>query len=330
MRLGLGALTVVLLVTATARAQPEPSAPAPWEEGVAEADRQRALALFLEGNELFQRSEYARAADKYRAALEHWDHPRVHGNLATALIYLETPLEAYDHIERALAYGAKPFEPHVYQQLLTNKKLLLGQLATVEIQCEAEGAEVAIDGEDMFVGPGSKTILLTARPHQLVARRAEYLTFTQKFTPLGGQITRIRIELVPLEQAARYERRWARWKPWAVVGGGVLVAAVGIPLRGASLSARDQYEAEVAALCPSGCRPDTLPGSVLDLEQRSARYNRFEVAAYTAGAAVALTGAVMVYLNRERRIELHESGERITAAPWLSRDEAGLAVRVSF
>ncbi len=319
-------LALSVAAPAPVSAESDDAATAPWERGVSDADRAEALALFRAGNQLFTKSEYTQAVAEYEKALAHWDHPRIHGNLATALIYLDEPLDAYRHVELALAYGESPFEAHVYQQLVTNRRLLLGQLTTVMVKCEAEGAEVAIDGDVLFVGPGTRKVMVESGAHQLVARKDEYLTFTTKFTAVGGESTTITVVLVPLAEAARYERRWAVWKPWAVVGSGVAVAALGIPLRRASLAARDDYEEEIARTCPTGCTADMISPAVRNLEDRAHTYNRFEVAAYATGGALVLTGAVLTYLNRERRIP----AEQVVAEPVVGPDSVGMSLRVSF
>src|SRR5438128_85746 len=105
------------VATAVAQAQPAPepapkgekagtdetlqtgtaAAERPWAHGVAEAEQKAALGLFREANILLNDGLFARAADQYRAALKHWDHPAIHYNLALALVNLDQPVDAFDN-----------------------------------------------------------------------------------------------------------------------------------------------------------------------------------------------------------------------------------------
>jgi hypothetical protein len=343
----LSVLAALLLLTPTVSAQPAdvetplpsesvateqptatPSPPKPWQVGVEPEAREEALVLFREANDLFGQSEYRQAEIRYRRALSRWDHPRIHGNLATTLIYLGEPLGAMAHLERALVFAGAPFEDHVYQQLRTNKKLLQGQLARVDVQCDIPGVSVTMDGEELFVAPGTKSILTTAGKHQVVGRKTGHRTFTRDFLALGGESSSIPVTVVPLSEVTKAVRRWRAWQPWTVLGTGVVVAAIGLPFRQVSLSSRDQYEDAVARLCPQSCETASLPPEVRDLKERSRRWNRVEIGFYVIGTAVAATGAVLAILNRERHVVVEEP--MLYAVPVVSSDHLGFSAAWSF
>jgi len=103
------ALSAVLMVTGTAAAQPAPPAPAgprPWAQGVSPENQKAALGLFNEGNALLRDSIFPKAAEKYREALTHWDHPAIHYNLAVALRGLGPADAIAAELRAALAYPA--------------------------------------------------------------------------------------------------------------------------------------------------------------------------------------------------------------------------------
>src|SRR5262249_25641806 len=134
-----------------AASQPEatadrPKLDRPWAEKVPESAQKEALQLFEEGNKLFETSEHTAALAKYREALKVWDHPAIRFNAAVALINLDQPLAANENLELALRYGALPFSQENYQQALTYRKLLHGQLATLKVSCSEPGAELSMDG----------------------------------------------------------------------------------------------------------------------------------------------------------------------------------------
>jgi len=126
----------------------------PWAENIPSAQQEQALLLFGEANKLFEDSQHLAALAKYREALKVWDHPAIRYNAAVALIHLDQPLNAYENLEPALRYGEAPLGPETYQQALTYRKLLLGQLAELKVTCAEQRAEVMLDGQSLFVGPG--------------------------------------------------------------------------------------------------------------------------------------------------------------------------------
>ena len=105
----------------------------PWAAGVSDAEQQKALAIYREGNAEFEESRYAQALTKYREALKHWDHPAIRFNMAVCLINLQQPLEAFEHLEAGMKYGAAPLGPELYAQGVTYKKLLDGQLTHLKV-----------------------------------------------------------------------------------------------------------------------------------------------------------------------------------------------------
>jgi len=307
----------------------DPTPERPWEAGISEATRAQALELFGAANDHFAESEYAEAARGYRAALEVWDHPRIHGNLATVLTFLDAPMDALNHLRSALQYGELPFTAHVYQQLLSHRRLLDQQLARVTVRCPDEGVQIRIDGDGLFTCPAGGTAVLPAGNHELVARRAGYLTFTEAFTSIGGAETVIEIELTPLADAARYERYWSEWIPWTVFGSGLAVGALGILPLVAAIDARDQYEAEIEQSCSSGCATSEIAPSVASLSDWTERWNAVAWSAFIAAGATTVVGVVMLILNQERRIDVDESGDTLTSVPLLGPTFAGIALRGS-
>src|SRR5262245_25248836 len=82
----------------------------PWADGVAAAAQARALAIYEEGNALFGENQFAQALVKYREGLAIWDHPMIRHNIAICLLELDQPVEALEHLEKALAFGQGPFD----------------------------------------------------------------------------------------------------------------------------------------------------------------------------------------------------------------------------
>jgi hypothetical protein len=292
----------LLLWVGWAQAQPRP-----WAEGVTEEHQARALRLFKEGNQLFEESQHAAAVARYRQAIDVWDHPAIHYNLAVALIHLDQPLEAYHHLEPALKFGAAPLGNENYGQALTYKKLLIGQLARLKVICREADAEVSLDGSRLFRAPGEANRLTTPGQHQLTATKRDYLTESHPLLLMPGKETVLTLTLTPLKTLAQ-KRRWPVWKPWVVAAAGVAIAAaVAVPLYVQASSDFRSYDDEVARCAAQnplgGCDRSTLSAPVQKLVGKAEAERDVGIAAFAAGGALALAGVALVIANQPRVVE---------------------------
>lgn len=289
------------LVCASLRPLPAAAEERPWASGVTEAEEQQARAWFEQGNGLFAESQYASALARYRQALELWNHPAVHYNAAVCLINLDQPLAAYSHLEQALRYGEAPLGAENHRQALLYKKLLAGQLAEIEVRCDEPGAQVTLDGELLFRAPGSVKRRVLPGAHQLTAAKPGLLTETETLQLPPGKLTTRRLALRPLGAPhLRSVRRWDSWKPWAVLGGGVALGLAGVPFWIAAKNDYENFDEEVARLCPTGCPNSELPATVRDARSRAGIENGVAVGLFVVGGAVTGTGVALLILNQPR------------------------------
>jgi hypothetical protein len=307
---------------------------------VSEEAQKHALALFEEGNRLFENSEHAAALAKYREALKVWDHPAIRYNAAVALINLDQPLAANENLEVALGYGAAPFNPETHQQALTYRKLLRGQLAELKVSCTEPGADVALDGKTLFMAPGWATRWLLPGAHQLVARKSGFLTATRSLSLLPGKPAVESLELKEIQTLrTRMVRRWPVWKPWAVLGGGALVALAGVPVLLDAKSNVNAYDAGVRDICPTGCST-TTPAlqAALNARDRGHTENVVAISMFAVGGAVAASGVALLIMNQPRASLLvgeeasapaaHESSH-VAVLPLVGRDTFGLSLALA-
>jgi tetratricopeptide (TPR) repeat protein len=330
------AIAALLLAAPSAfakpKAAPPPPKPAearPWADGVGDADQARALALFKEGNTLFAESQHAAALAKYRDALRVWDHPAIRYNAAVALINLDQPLAADADLDAALRFGEIALGSDTYKQALLYKKLLTGQLADLHVACAEAGAEVMLDGQLLFVAPGEKTLRLLPGAHSLTARKAAFLDSSRALQLPPGHRTDEELTMVSLASLpTRTVRRWHAWKPWALFGAGLVVAAVGVPLILDAKSNYDRFDQAIATSCPAGCAPGALPTSAVEARDRAAAENGAAIAMFAAGGVVAASGVVLLILNQP-----HAEMKRPSSIAWtprLGRSSVGMTASLRF
>jgi hypothetical protein len=293
----------------------------PWAAGVTAENQAAALELYRQGNELFEQSRYLEAVETYQRALASWDHPSIRYNAAVCLINLGRPEEAYENLVAALRFGGAPLSDELQRQAATYEKLLAGQLAELEVRCKDDGAKVMLDGKELLACPGTETKKLRPGRHQVVGEKPGYETDARALELAAGKKTVVILELRLVSAKGRLERRWPRWLPYSVLGAGVVIGAIAVPL---SLEARDDYrawDAQFVALCPSGCDPSTLePSQRAMLDELDDERKRSRAIAYTSiavGAAAITAGFALVLLNQPRLV---------AAAPEVSANRATLSL----
>lgn len=299
----------------------DPDEPRPWADGVPIARQEKARAIYAGANELLHEYLLEEAVDEYREALEHWEHPAIHYNLARALDSLGRPLEAYAHMEKALRYGEAAFAAREYAQVLNFQRLLDQKLAELVIVCEEEGVDIALDGRQLFTGPGTVKERVLPGEHLLVAHKPRQALFTRQLTLRAGRRTTIALET---------RQRWTSWAPWLVAGTGALVGITGGLLQSRAQDNMHDYRKKFLAQCSKGCTDDGKAG-LTALRQRALWQSRFGVAAMITGGSALVTGTILVVFNQFRsfRIDLDHS-TAVSVTPLLTPETAGLAIELTF
>ncbi len=276
---------------------------APWVVGVSEEAKTAAKALLAEGNELFLEHKYADALDRYRRALARWDHPAIRFNIVRCQIQLDHPVEAAENLEIALKYGSAPLEDSVYAEAIAYQKLLATQVGELEVQCRQAGVSLTVDGQPVLDCPGSVTRRVRPGHHQVVGKKAGFMTTTNDAIVVGGQVEHVAIVLAPVSRGEILVHRWPTWVPWVVFGGGLALVGGGILLDEVASSKMADYDRALARDCgTTGCSPGSNPVPPADaqLESSAKAYNAAGSVVLTAGAVAAVTGGVLLYLNRGR------------------------------
>jgi hypothetical protein len=278
------------------------SAEKPWFQGVSKEDQKAALALFKAGNTFFEQEQYTEAIAQYEKALEKWDHPSIEYNLASCLIHMRQPLDAWDHLESALQYGAEPLGKNVFDQAQQDQLLLDSMLAQIQVQSQQDDVVVMLDGKELFTGKGSRSQRVMPGKHQLVATRQGYETDSRALDVPAGTIWKRTIELHPEKVTVKrenYERRWPWWVPWATTGSGLALALVGTATYLVARSDMKSYDATLASDCRMGCTQQMINALGISSEESHARHvSQVGIGFWVAGAAVAAAGGIMAFLNR--------------------------------
>jgi hypothetical protein len=304
-------------------------------EGVPAETQEAAREIFLQGNVLIKDTLFAKAATKYREAIAMWQHPAFYFNLAIAQLALDQPIEAHHSLEQALRYGEAPLGARRYRQARIHLQRLDRELALIEVVCDEPGATVTLDGKLLFEAPGRHEGHVRPGGHQLVAHKAGYLTETRQLVLSPGQRTAVAIELKTFEHARESSRRWAAWKPWAVAGASTVFVAGAAYFDRRASRGFDGFGRAFSQRCPDGCDQGQVPAAWSAELERAESDRGVAAAGYVTGGLVLATGAILVYLNRERviRVAAEEDADTratITITPVLVPRGAGIGAGLHF
>jgi hypothetical protein len=300
----------------------------PWADGVSAENQAKALNLFRQGNTLFEESKYSLALGRYREALDAWDHPAIRYNASVALIHLDQPLAAYEHLEAALRWGAAPFEAKTFEQAQVYQKLLFGQIAELEVDCAEPGAEVLLDGERLFIGPGSVHRRLHPGPHQLAARKEGFVTEATAVDLQAGRLHRETVTMRALRALpVKWVRRWPIWVPWSVFAAGVAVGLVGVPFMVDAQAQLGRFDSDLARLCPSGCTQSQIPSTVFASRATGSSEHVVAVTLFAAGGGLVATSVVLIALNALRP---EQAPGQVAIIPVVAPGGFGLSGRWAF
>ena len=290
----------------------------PWAVGVA-ADRQEAALKHLqEGNGLLKESLFVAAAKVYRQALTEWDHPGIHYNLALALPNLDQPVEVYQHLEAAIRFGADPLDPEKLEHAKSYLRIIEKQVASIDVRCDVEGAEVTLDGQPLFRAPGHHQGLLRAGTHTITASKAGFTTTSRTEYLAYDKRTTVNLKLYTAGDLIEYRRRYPIWQPVAVaaLGGALLVTGVVFSVQ--SGNNFDAYDKSAFNVCSMGtvagvpgCAPsDPSYPALKRLKDRGESYQRLATVSYIAGGAIAAAGVLFLVLDRSTPYRVDPEGER--------------------
>jgi hypothetical protein len=290
----------------------------PWAVGIA-ADRQEAALKHLqEGNGLLKESLFVAAAKVYRQALAEWDHPGIHYNLALALLNLDQPVEVYQHLEAAIRFGADPLDPEKLEHAKSYLRIIEKQVASVEVRCAVEGAEVTFDGQPLFRAPGRYQGLVRAGTHTITASKAGFTTTSRTENLAYDKRTSLDLKLYTAGDLIEYRRRYPVWRPAAVaaLGGALLVTGVIFTVQ--SRNNFNAYDGSSLNLCRGGTLPG-VPGCAPDdgnyaalkhLREKGETYQRLATVSYIAGGVIGAAGVLLLVLDRSTPYRVDPEGER--------------------
>lgn len=330
----IGAIAVTLC--GQARVAWGQDATCPEMDRVPRADRHRARALAKDAAREHKQLKYKRAAELYREAARLWPRPELFRQAGIAYAQAAELWPAYEYLEHALRCGREVLDEDKYKDAMAVMKRLRPWFAELEVQCRQPGLAVSLDGESWFTcpndGTGGKHRVVLVGQHEVVARDAGYIDMRVPVLVSAGERGVVEARLVPNEQATIATRRWASWKPWAVVAGAAGLAAVGGGLYWSAEQRLNDYVGRLENECPPrDCARSDAEALTLAYHDRAIVENRVALGLFAVSGAALITGLTLVYMNRlQPRLNPKAGRGEVHLVPAIGRDGAGASVRWTF
>ncbi|KFE68238.1 hypothetical protein [Hyalangium minutum] len=293
-----------------------------WAKNVSLEQQQAAVGPFEQGNTMLKESLFIEAAKKYRESLQHWDHPATSYNLALAMMNLDKPDEVYALMNVSIAHGQAPLGPDRYQHAQKYIERMEHDYARMTLLCRTD-TSVTLKSEIQHLPVSCQRFerLLRPGPYLLSATHDGYQLPDLKLDVEPGQKLGYRLEI-------EEQRRWAAWKPWAVMGAGAALAVGG---RLIHMKARDDLRAFDARVDELGGWMPPDP-QVVDARPRAKTLQRVAAVSYAVGGAAVFTGVALLYVNRLQP-KLHPvplGDNELTVTPVVGGGQTGVQASTQF
>ena len=317
-------VTALLLTTALAQADAPSTGNEPWYRESTPQAREQALALYLQAVEQHRQLLRAQARVLYEQALELWDNPTIRWNLALMLDDMGEYLHAHQQLEGTLRWGTALGEERlrkVHDRLAALEK----RLARIEADAAEPDADVKLDGEEWFRGPGRRSALVAPGTHYVGATKPGYTVAAVSTTLAAGE--RYRATLRMIADSPAEVRRWSVWMPWRVVAAGLVLSTVGAGLEWRLSVNRDAATQALTLAC--GASP-SCPPTHSSANDRAATYSKLALGGLVAGGVVTVLGLALASFNRPTAQRSEAPRSSVEIVPELSARETGVSAQIRF
>ncbi len=181
------AIALSLFASVAAAQAPAPQPPPSPSNDKARAEAER---LTAQGARAYQRGEYAVALEHFRRSYEVFPSPNTHSNIARALLKLGRLPEAMEELEAFLG-DANTASDEARNFALQQKTELAAQLGKLTIDCDVDGAEVAIDGHPAGATPLQHARWVVPGAHTVTIALSGQPEFKESLQIHGGELRAI-------------------------------------------------------------------------------------------------------------------------------------------
>lgn len=261
-----------------------------------------AKQLRAAADEHFVAARFETALAGYERALAKWNHPKLHFSIGLCQLELRDWAAAADAFEAALR-GESGLTEREIAEARNYLATAVERTATLELDND-QGATVFVDGLPV----STRTVRVLPGTHVVLAKRGS-ISATETVQVAATET----LKVAPVLREVHVSSRWSRWKPWVVAGLGASVGLTALPLYHLQRE-RISDAKQVAEGCIGCDRGDRYDALLADAD----RFGRYGLLALGVGGGLALTGLILVAINRPT--------QELRALPRISASGDGVSV----
>jgi len=315
---------VAIVVFAVAVAFAGPAGAQQKDKAAAKAEKQvekQARASFQDAVEKFDAGDYEAAVALFRKAYELNPSWKLLYNIAQCEAALKRHGEALDAFEQYLSQGGDEVEVERREEVLAEVTRLRQMSGSIEIAAP-EGATVWVSGVERGRAPLPGRIRVAAGVDHAVRVELDGAVLFDRAVRVGGE-ENLLVDANPkapepvaaaADDGTAARDRKIRTAGWVAVGVGAAALIGGAITGGLALKA----DKSVQDACPGGDCPSSQ-GDEVDRRDALALSTDILIG---AGAAIAVTGAVLLIVFRDKE---RAGGEEVAISPIIMVDGAGAA-----
>ena len=194
--------TILIIATALLQVLTPPTLAAGPGDNSNAVDKAR--ASFHQGVQLYSEGSFEAALAEFRKAYQLFPNYRLHYNIAQTYFDLHDYVSSMKHLKQYVQEGGSELTAERRKQVSELNQKVEERIASLEITCNLDGADIRVD--DMLVGvsPLTSAVLVNAGPRRITAVKAGYTVAARMVTVSGKEMAK-----VPLEVAALAKRHAA-------------------------------------------------------------------------------------------------------------------------
>ena len=309
--------------------QPEPEAPKPPEKVANE--------LIAEGQRMFvDEADCIGAIELFAHAERVFPSFRALNGISFCQSRLGQYLKAYRTIDKLISTYGSTLTTEQRATAEQRRSDVEKELGRIEIKsADISEASFSLDGATLERPEIAGPHLVMPGVHTVVATRDGYQPFAEQVMVAKGTAAIVEVTLVPEREKLVVQikdtpltRPMPRWIPWATVGAGAAIGAIGGLF---ALSAHSDYnEFDDMVKADAGGMPTPQP---TDADLRSGADTKANIATglFVVGGIAAVGGVVLVIINQPRKGErFSEEEQPVTPSPTVLITPRSVGVQMRF
>jgi len=159
---------------------------------------EKARASFHQGVQLYNEGSFEAALAEFRKAYQLTPNYRLLYNIAQTYFDLHDYVSSIKNLKQYTQEGGNELTPERRKQVSDLKQKLEDRVASVDIVCNLDGADIRVDDMSVGVSPLTSAILVNAGPRRIMAVKSGYTVAARMITVGGREKAKVSLEITTL------------------------------------------------------------------------------------------------------------------------------------